>query len=320
MSNKIHIILDNVYAKIIGASKDIEFAIWNELSFAVEEFGQDHVTQRHLFNRKTKKTYAGLIPYVERILKEAQVDYDIVDSRIRPEENADFSLVKEIDIGGGKKIPLTARKYQEKIMKNCEPRECLQAATGAGKTFMMAGIIAKFNVKPVMVFADKMSLVSQIKEEFEKFLGVEVGIIGGGMKVIKDITICSVQSAVNEDELLKDAKMIMFDECLKYYSKVLMEDGTYEEIGKLVEEKSTKKVMSFNHETKQMEPKQIISHSKTPLKQNDKKLMKLTIRKSDGTLETIECTDNHRIWVESIGEYVYARDLIKGQKVKALKN
>ncbi|MDF2533896.1 MAG: hypothetical protein K0R18_53 [Bacillales bacterium] len=226
MSNKVHIVLDNVYAKIIGADKDTEFTIWNELSFQVEEFGQDHVTRRHLFNRKTKKTYAGLIPYVERILKEAQIDYDIVDSRIRPEENADFSLVKEIDIGGGKKIPLTARPYQEKIMNDCEPRECLQAATGAGKTFMMAGIIAKFNVKPVLVFADKMSLVSQIKEEFEKFLGTEVGIIGGGMKDIKDITICSVQSAVNEDELLKSAQMIMFDECHHLPSNTMNEVAT----------------------------------------------------------------------------------------------
>lgn len=78
---------------------------------------------------------------------------------------------------------------------------------------MMAAIIAKFNVKPVLVFADKMSLVTQIKEEFEKFLGEEVGIIGGGTKEVRDITVCSVQSAINEDELLEDAKIVMFDEC-----------------------------------------------------------------------------------------------------------
>lgn len=318
MSDKIHIIVDNVYAKIIGADKDIEHAIWNELSFLVEEFGQEHPRRRHLFNRKTKKTYTGLIPYVERILKEFGTDYEIVDSRIKPESNANFKLVDEIDIGNGQKVPLIPRPYQLDIINKCEPRECLQAATGAGKTFMMAGIIAKFNVKPVLVFADKLSLVTQIKEEFQKFLGVDIGIIGGGMRDIKDITVCSVQSAINEDELLKSAKMIMFDECMKYDTKVLMEDGTYEKIGKLVEEKSNKKVMSYNHKTGKIEPKQIISHSKTPLKQNNKKLMKLTIRKADGTLETIECTDNHKIWVESLGKYVYARDLVKGQKIKAI--
>lgn len=221
MSNKVHIILDNVYAKIVGATKDIEHNIWNELSFLVEEFGQEHPRRRHLFNRKTKKTYAGLVPYVERILKEAQIDYDLVDSRIIPESNADFKLVDYID--EARTIPLAARPYQTEIIDRCEPRECLQAATGAGKTFMMAGIIAKFNVKPVLVFADKMSLVSQIKEEFEKFLGIEVGIIGGGMRDIQDITICSVQSAVNEDELLASAKMIMFDECHHLPSNTMAE-------------------------------------------------------------------------------------------------
>lgn len=213
MSNKVHIILDNVYAKVVGATKDIEHAIWNELSFLVEEFGQEHPRRRHLFNRKTKKTYTGLVPYVERIFNEMHVEYEIVDSRDIPDSNADFKLVDEIDIGGGKTVPLTSRPYQEKIIADCQERECLQAATGAGKTFMMAGIIAKFNVKPVLVFADKMSLVTQIKEEFQKFLGIEVGIIGGGIRDVKDITICSVQSAVNEDELLESAKMIMFDEC-----------------------------------------------------------------------------------------------------------
>lgn len=221
MNNKIHIILDNVYAKVVGATKEIEHTIWNELSFLVEEFGQDHPRRRHLFNRKTKKTYTGLVPYVERILKEEQVDYEIVDSRDIPESNADFKLVEYID--EAKKIPLGFRPYQKEIVDRCEPRECLQAATGAGKTFMMAAIISKFNVKPVLVFADKMSLVTQIKEEFEKFLGTEIGIIGGGVKDIKDITICSVQSVVNDDELLGSSKMIMFDECHHLPSNTMAE-------------------------------------------------------------------------------------------------
>jgi superfamily II DNA or RNA helicase len=211
--DKVQIIIDNVYAKIIGADKDAEFAIWNELSFQVEDFQSEQVRKRHLFNRKTKKTYTGLVPYVERILTEQGFEYEVIDSRVKPESNADFALVKELDIGGGKTVPLKSRPYQDKIIGDCQERECLQAATGAGKTFMMAGIIAKFNVKPVLVFADKLSLVTQIKDEFEKFLGVEVGIIGGGQKEIRDITICSVQSMINEDELLKNAQMIMFDEC-----------------------------------------------------------------------------------------------------------
>lgn len=317
--SKVNIVMDNVYAKIIGADKETELAIYNELSFSVEEFGSDNVLVRHLFNRKTKKTYAGLVPNVIEILTKLGVEHEVIDTREKPEQNADFQLLKEIDIGGGKTVPLKSRPYQDQIISHATEREVIQAATGAGKTFMMAGLIEKYKVKPVLVFADKLSLVTQIKEEFEKFLGVEVGIIGGGIRDVKDITICSVQSMINEDELLEQAQFIMFDECLKYDSKVLMEDGTYEEIGKLVEEKSAKRVMSYNHKLNIIEPKSIVSHSKTPLGQNGKKLMRLTIKKNDGTTEIVECTDNHKIWVENLGVYVEAKDLVKGQIVKTVR-
>lgn len=318
--SKINIVMDNVFAKILNASKETELEIYQELSFSIEEFGSENVMVRHLFNRKTKKTYAGLVPNVVEILEKLGLEYEVIDTRIKPDQNADFSLVKEIDIGNGKTVPLTSRPYQDTIISLATEREVIQAATGAGKTFMMAGLIDKYKVKPVLVFADKLSLVTQIKEEFEKFLGTEVGIIGGGIKNVQDITICSVQSMINEDELLEQAQFIMFDECLNYDSEVLMSDGTYEKIGELVEKKSNKQVMSFNHTTGKMEPKKIISHSKTSLKDNNKQLMKITVRKDDGTLETIECTNNHKIWVKSLGQYVEASELIKGQTLTTLKN
>lgn len=86
---------------------------------------------------------------------------------------------------------------------------------------MMASLIAKFNVKPVAVFADKLGLCMQIKEEFERFLGEPVGIVGDGMKDIKDITVYSVQSAVPED--VDSNKMILFDECHHTPSNTFME-------------------------------------------------------------------------------------------------
>ena len=310
----IKISVDNVYATLDGTTKEIDLLIWSELSFEVQAFQQEHTQRRHLYNRKSKKTYSGLVDYVIKILEEEGEPYELIDNRVAYEQNADFSLVENIDIGGGKTVPLSFRPYQKQIVEGATERECVQAATGAGKTFMMAALIAKFNVKPVSVFADKLSLCTQIKEEFEKFLGRPIGIVGGGMNQIEDITVYSVQSAT--EEMVKDSKMIMFDECLKYDQKVLMANGSYKKIGDLVKEKSNELVMSYNHKTNKLEPKPIISHSETPLKKNNKKLMKLTIRKPDGTKEVIECTDNHKIWVESLGKYVEVRDLVKGQLVK----
>ena len=92
----IKLILDNVYIKIENIEKSIEMTIWNRLSFEVEEFAQEHVNIRHLYNRKTKKTYMGLLPNLLEILNELDEEYEIIDKRIKHEPNADFKLVDKI--------------------------------------------------------------------------------------------------------------------------------------------------------------------------------------------------------------------------------
>ena len=201
--------LDNVYLKITGMEKEDEVKLWNILCFQIQIYGMQEVRYRHLYNRKTKKTYAGLLDYVIEFLENNDLEYVLNDNRVKPESNADFKLVEFID--DEKTIPLKLRPYQQEIVDNCREREVIQAATGAGKTLMMAATIAKFNVKPVCIFADKIGLCMQLKQEIEKFLGVEVGIVGDGLKEYKDITVISLQSA--EQEYVEKAKMILFDEC-----------------------------------------------------------------------------------------------------------
>lgn len=123
--------LDNVYLKITGLEKDIEIKLWNELSFGIQIFGVPEIRYRHLYNRKTKKTYAGLLDYVKDFFKEKEIDYILNDNRVKPEQNANFKLVDYID--SDKKIPLKLRPYQQDIVNKCREREVIQAATGAGK-------------------------------------------------------------------------------------------------------------------------------------------------------------------------------------------
>lgn len=303
--------IDNVYTEIRGASQSCETVIWDKLAFDIAEFNAPFLKRRHLFNRKTKKTYTGLLDQVIEILDNRGEEYEIEDNRIAWESNANFKLVEYID--DAKTIKLQARPYQQDIIDRATNREVIQAATGAGKTFMMAGLMAKFNVKPISIFADKMTLCSQLRDEFSKFLGVPVGLVGGGIYDKQDITVYSIQSAQPED--VKDSKMILFDECLEYNQKVLMADGTYEKIGDLVKNKSNKLVMSYNHKTKIIEPKKIISYSETPIKNNNKKLMKISIKKENGEIKTIICTDNHKIWLEDKQKYTEAKELKVGQMV-----
>ena len=125
----IELVLDNVYIEIKNASKECELEIWNKLSFSVEEFGSPYPKTRHLFNRKTKKTYMGLLDYVIEILVERAEEYKIIDNRVAWEPNANFKLVDYLD--PDKKIPFKLRPYQETIVRKATNREVVQAATGA---------------------------------------------------------------------------------------------------------------------------------------------------------------------------------------------
>lgn len=307
----IKIYIDNVYALVEGASKEIENLIWTELSFEVQEFGQEFVKRRHLFNRKTKKTYVGLLSYIEDILKKEEQNYEIIDNRIKHEPNANFKLKDYLDLPDGEKVKLELRPYQKDIIDNAEEREVIQAATGAGKTVIMAGLIDKFNVKPVSVFADKLSLCTQIKEEFEKFLGIPIGIVGGGINQKEDITIYSTQSATEED--IKDSKMIMFDECLSGDTLITLSDGSNKTIMDIVENKLECDLVTYNTINKCFEINKVYNWSKTPIK--DKKMMELVIEDDNGNEYKIRCTNNHKIWIESENKYIRADELKKNMEV-----
>ena len=206
----VEIELDNMYATVRNMRQEDENELWHRLAFKEEVFGVPEPRWRHLYNRRTKKTYAGLMDDVVAFCQEQGIAYTVNDTRERVQANADFALVKQIDTPNGP-VDLEMRPYQRAIIEAARSRDVIQAATGAGKTFIMAALVAKFNVKPVMVFADKITLCEQLQSEFEKFLGVKVGLIGGGADSQEDITVCSLQSATQE--MVKDASMIMFDEC-----------------------------------------------------------------------------------------------------------
>ena len=128
----IKLTLDNVYIKISDIPRDAEMAIWNKLSFEVEEFAQEYVNIRHLYNRKTKKTYTGLLPHIEEILKELDEEYEIIDKRIKHEPNANFKLVDKIILSDGSEQYLKLRPYQKEVVNRCTEREVVQCSTGGG--------------------------------------------------------------------------------------------------------------------------------------------------------------------------------------------
>lgn len=195
----VEINMKNVICNMVGINEFIQKELLKALSYVEGGFGVKPTT-KVLFNTKNNTTYTGLIPHVLRVLKRFNIPYKINDLREIPEKNANFTINKDF----------SPRDYQTNILERASSRDILQAATGAGKTFIMACLIAKHNVKPVAVIAPSVSLAIQIKDEFAKFLNTDIGICGGGKKIIKDITVSTPESA--PDELLESCKMILWDE------------------------------------------------------------------------------------------------------------
>lgn len=191
--------MENVYSKIDGVPVFLKKEINDILNYEIGGFGVKK-EKIYLYDFINHQLLTGLVPYLISILKNNRIPYSINDKRVKPQKNGNFKVNKDFQ----------ARDYQKDIIDRASSREVLQAATGAGKTFIMASLIEKFNVKPVVVIAPKVSLALQIKEEFERFLGVNVGIVGGGYNQIEDITVGTPQSL--SEEVIKLSKLIMCDE------------------------------------------------------------------------------------------------------------
>ena len=191
----------NVVCKVSGINDDISYQIAARLSYEMGGFGKKNEL-KVLFNPKTGMTYTGLIPYVINILNKNNIDVEMVDRRVEPESNGNFNLCDWVQL----------RDYQQNIVDNSMNRMVVQAATGAGKTCVLAAMIAKFDVKPVIVLSPKATLAYQLRDEISKFLGVEVGIMTGNETDVKDITVVTPQTVL-KSTLLNEAKALLVDEC-----------------------------------------------------------------------------------------------------------
>ena len=70
-----------------------------------------------------------------------------------------------------------------------------ELSVGSGKTVMAAEIIRRLNYKTLFV-VDVKVLLNQTKEEFEKLLGIECGLITEGKQEWKNVNIATIQTCV----------------------------------------------------------------------------------------------------------------------------
>jgi len=134
----------------------------------------------------------GLVHVAKEFLEEKGFVVKPIDKRIKITEFGNYS------IEGG-----SPRPYQEQIINKAIKRQrgLVKLATGGGKTFVGAALIARLNVFPFVFYVPSLDLLNQTKEEFERFIyhqgsPSKVGIIGGGECDIQDINVMTQQTAI----------------------------------------------------------------------------------------------------------------------------
>lgn len=279
------------------------------------------------FNKKRGPHFhSGLISKARNFFSENDVDYQVEDIRQKSNEKVIYRLSNELE----------SRDYQEEVVQKClnVDRGVIKMSTGSGKTSIASAIIANRGKIPVIFYVISVDLLNQAKSELERFvkqndLAIEVGMVGGGKKEIKDITVMTIQTAVRSlggkyvkfddeeiskentniddikkdiDNLIRSAKLMIADECLDGNTLIETEKGIIpiSNVSKL----NCKYVLSHNGNEEIW--KKIIAF----MPKGEKKVLKITLKSG----EKIRCTPNHlfmtqRGWVKSedlfIGEEVF---------------
>lgn len=143
--------------------------------------------RRHLFNKRTYQFPTGLLPKIEKILKECEINYISIDERKVTQPTLSLELQESKQM----------REYQKQTIQKAvdAKRGIIEMATGSGKTMVAAGIIAQLQ-RPTIFFVHTRELLFQTKEFFESWFGISIGQLGDGLINLMPITVATIQTTI----------------------------------------------------------------------------------------------------------------------------
>ena len=122
----------------------------------------------------------------------------------------------------------------------------------------------------------------------------------------------------NEGEGLEPSLFIINQErhkigCFTYDTKILLADGTTEKIGKIVNQKISREVFSYNRETDCIEPKKIIDWHNNGLAEES--FLRIKAKGGNNGIVCMTCTQDHIVFAFD-GKEVRADSLSEGDLIK----
>jgi superfamily II DNA or RNA helicase len=187
----IKLIIKNSYAQIKGIDDlPLTDAISKTISYQaafIPPTRRKYWDGTYRLLESTGKFPTGCVPRVTELLDKFRQTYDVDDQRTweeNPKGGLEWNGFKLYD-------------YQNRIVETCleEKIGMVKAATGSGKTTVIARLVYEYNV-PTVVYVVSADLLQQMHETLTNSLkGIPIGIVGNGEFDIQNITVCSVWSA-----------------------------------------------------------------------------------------------------------------------------
>lgn len=206
----VKIVLNNLTSKIIGYVPDeVHIQLDKSLSYRVKNarFSPKFKAKKwdgivRLYRRGYGQSfYSGLLSLVVPILEENKIPYQKVDERVKPIQNLPHLVFTPPP-------NYEERDYQQFTIQRAlqRSRGILKLATGAGKTMIVSETIAAIKTAPFIFYVLTKDLLRQAHDTLSSTLNEPIGIIGGGKCDIKNINVCTIQTAIraiHEGEKIK---------------------------------------------------------------------------------------------------------------------
>jgi superfamily II DNA or RNA helicase len=108
------------------------------------------------------------------------------------------------------------REHQQQALNAWREENCrgvVSMPTGSGKSYLAVMAIELLQ-RPTIVIVPTIDLLQQWASVLEKFFQVEIGMLGGGSREVRDITVSTYDSAVLRMEFIGNKfGLVVFDEC-----------------------------------------------------------------------------------------------------------
>jgi superfamily II DNA or RNA helicase len=148
----------------------------------------------------------GLLQKVKDFYFVRNLSYDIEDKRVSKEKNNTIDI-----LGRLKELGCSPYDYQLEVLDKISTNDCgiIRVATGGGKS-NIAALMTAFFGKKTIIYVIGTDLLYQTHKTFTDIFNQDIGIVGDGNCIIKDINIVSVWSVgkslgLNDQDIICDA-------------------------------------------------------------------------------------------------------------------